>query len=302
MLLSKLSEGSGIDLSTASIRERLPEAWQERIGPGYRRVKREVQWRRQGRSLRMTASAQSLAHTVVSHRTVMLRALAGVDMQLQRNKVTNLMLAVECLDGLVLRPGEVFSFWKHVGRPTAERGFLEGVVLGNGEFTAGVGGGLCQLTNLIYWMTIHTDLTITERWRHGYDVFPDSNRTLPFASGATCAWPALDLQICNDTSHTWRLVLNVGRIDLEGAWQCDAAPTRKYRVYEANHVITNDAPGVYMRRNILRRKAFDVAGVELFDEMVCHNHARMMYDPLLGAGPVKLALEAPSAADIAPPQ
>ena len=45
------------------------------------------------------------------------------------------------------------------------------------------GGGLCQLSNLIYWMTLHTPLTITERYRHSYDVFPDSNRTQPFGSG-----------------------------------------------------------------------------------------------------------------------
>lgn len=48
-------------------------------------------------------------------------------------------------------------------------------------------------------MTIHTPLTVVERWRHTYDVFPDNNRTQPFASGATCAYPALDLQIENRT-------------------------------------------------------------------------------------------------------
>ena len=63
---------------------------------------------------------------------------------------------------------------------------MEGMILRNGRVASGVGGGLCQMTNLLYWMTLHTPLTVTERWRHGYDVFPDSNRTQPFGSGATC--------------------------------------------------------------------------------------------------------------------
>ncbi len=59
------------------------------------------------------------------------------------------------------------------------------------------------------------------------------------------------------------MALRVGRTDLEGEWQCEVQPSARYRVYEATHVITNDAPGVYMRRNILRCKAFDATGVEM---------------------------------------
>ena len=54
---------------------------------------------------------------------------------------------------------------------------------------------------------LHTPLTVTERWRHGYDVFPDSNRTQPFGSGATCFYNYMDLMVRNDTPDTWRLVL-----------------------------------------------------------------------------------------------
>lgn len=60
------------------------------------------------------------------------------------------------------------------------------MILYCGRVGTGVGGGLCQLSNLIYWMTIHTPLTIVERYKHSYDVFPDSNRTQPFSSVATC--------------------------------------------------------------------------------------------------------------------
>ncbi len=219
------------------------------------------------------------------------RELAGVDPGLQVSKETNLALACAALDGRVLQPGQQLSFWFQVGRPTAARGFLPGVVLSHGSVTTGVGGGLCQLTNLLSWMTLHTPLTVVERWRHSYDVFPDSARTLPFASGATCAWPSLDLQIENRTSQPFRLAVAVRSGELTGLWHSDTAPTRSYRVYEAQHVITNDGPGVHHRHNVLRRRVFDGDGVEIDDEQVAENHALMMYEPFLGAGPVCLPLE-----------
>ena len=80
-------------------------------------------------------------------------------MQYQYNKITNLRLAAARLDGVVLRPGETFSYWRLIGRPSRRKGYLDGIVLFCGTFRPGVGGGLCQMSNLIFWMTLHTPLT-----------------------------------------------------------------------------------------------------------------------------------------------
>ncbi|HNQ05779.1 MAG TPA: VanW family protein [Tetrasphaera sp.] len=262
-------------------------------GPWVRRAKREWHWRRCGADLDLhVATPDDFPYAVMQHSTPMLRQLQGLPMQLQHNKITNLRLAVAPLDGRVLLPGQRLSFWKIVGNPNAKRGFLEGVVLDEGTLRPGVGGGLCQLTNLIYWMTLHTPLTVVERWRHTYDVFPDNARTQPFASGATCAYPALDLQIENRTDAAYRLSLSVGQTHLVGAWSSDRAPTQAYRIYEAMHVITNEAPAIYMRRNIIRRKVLNLEGVEIGDELVTENHAQMMYEPFLPAAPVRVGIEA----------
>ena len=130
---------------------------------------------------------ENLPYVHASHATPLLRKLKDVEMQYQYNKITNLRLAVEKLDGLVLRPGETMSYWKLIGKPTYQKGYLDGLVLYCGRFDYAVGGGLCQLSNLIFWMTLHTPLTVTERYRHSHDVFPESNRTQPFGRGATCA-------------------------------------------------------------------------------------------------------------------
>ena len=107
-----------------------------------------------------------LAYKIVKHQTPLYRQLRDVDIWLQENKVVNLKLATAKIHGLILKPGETFSLWRLVGKPTKRRGYKDGMVLSNGTFHAGVGGGLCQLSNLIYWMTLHTPLTVTERWRH----------------------------------------------------------------------------------------------------------------------------------------
>lgn len=260
-------------------------------GPAYRRIKREWQWRRCGADLSLArADPSGFPYAVTSHASPMLRQLQGLPMQLQHNKITNLRLAVAPLDGRVLRPGQRLSFWKFVGNPSAKRGFLDGVVLHDGVLRPGVGGGLCQLTNLIYWMTLHTPLTVVERWRHTYDVFPDNARTQPFASGATCAYPALDLQIENRTATAYRLSLTVGESHLSGAWSSDRPARESYRLYQAVHVITTEGPGVYMRRNVIRRKVLDLDGAELGDELVSENHAQMMYEPFLPPAPVRRGL------------
>jgi len=102
---------------------------------------------------------------------------------------------------------------------------------------------MCQFTNLLFWLTLHTPLTVVERWRHSYDVFPDAGRAQPFGSGATCAWPVLDLQVANRTGVAFRLAVRVGDTDLEGAWTAGAPVVVRYEVYEVDHRITEDAPG-----------------------------------------------------------
>ncbi|MCI6255405.1 MAG: VanW family protein [Clostridiales bacterium] len=219
-----------------------------------------------------------------SHRTPLLRRLKDVDMALQHSKVTNLRLAAGRLDGVVLRPGETLSFWKQVGKPTWRKGYREGMILRNGTVASGIGGGLCQMTNLIYWMTLHTPLTVTERHRHGYDVFPDSDRKQPFGSGATCFYNYVDLMIRNDTSQTWRLSLRVGDAYLEGAWYADQPQEHRYEVYEKEHAIQGEYWGGYTRHNSPFRRVFDQAGNQVGDEFITENHAIMMYDPMLPEG------------------
>ena len=69
----------------------------------------------------MQHSKEVLPNIVKSHSSILIRKLNGVDLRLQENKVTNIMLACNKVNGLIIHPGETFSFWKTVGKATQRR-------------------------------------------------------------------------------------------------------------------------------------------------------------------------------------
>jgi vancomycin resistance protein VanW len=254
------------------------------LGKAWYVNRRRFQWYFSGTAHATRRQAESLPHIHMSHGTPMLRKLSGVDMQLQVNKKASLEIAASCIDGLLLKPGETFSFWRLVGKPTAARGFKTGFVLRNGAVAQDIGGGLCQMTNMIYWMTLHTDLKVIERWRHGFDVFPDAGRTQPFASGATCAYNYIDLQIFNPTRDTYQLRITPKGDWLYGSWRSDAPQRHKFEVFERDHEIRHEYWGGYSRHNALYRRRLEAeTGVPLGEEFITENHAILMYEPLLPA-------------------
>jgi len=250
------------------------------LGKAYFSLKRYMVWLFGGLKFAHKSDIE-LPFTCFAHETPLLRKLKDLDMYLQYNKITNMKIAVPKVTKVTLHHGETFSYWKLIGKPTRRKGYYKGMVLQNGTFTAGTGGGLCQLSNLIFWMTAHTPLTVTERHRHGYDVFPDSNRTQPFGSGATCFYNYGDLMIRNDTKQVFQLVIEITDTHLKGAWVSDKKSEYTYEVYEKEHLMQPEYWGGYTRHNLLYRKKYDLDGFVVSDEFVAENHAIMMYSPLL---------------------
>lgn len=217
----------------------------------------------------------------IKHSTPLLRQLKDVDMYLQYNKITNLSIAIKKIDGVIINPGEVFSYWKLIGKPSKRKGYKDGMVLSNGGFIPGIGGGLCQLSNLLFWMILHTPLTVIERHRHSYDVFPDSNRILPFGSGATCCYNYKDLMIKNETTLPFLIKLTLTKEDLIGTIQSIISPNYTYEIYEKEHYMKTEYLGGYSRHNSLFRKVYDINHVLVSDEYLFENHALMMYNPFI---------------------
>lgn len=268
-------------MDITALRPKKRSAFRLYVGKKYYTSKRYVQWILARKRYAKKKQTALLPHSYFTHKTMLLRELKDVDMKLQYNKIVNLKIAVSKINQIVLEPGETFSYWRTIGRPTYKKGYVDGMVLFAGSYRTGVGGGLCQLSNLIYWMTLHTPLTVVERHRHSYDVFPDSNRTQPFGSGATCSYNYLDLQIKNETDTPFQLCLKVTDSHLIGEWRGASPSLYNYDVYEKAHQITPAYFGGYIRHNQIYRKKYNRRGVLLEEEYITENHALMMYEPLL---------------------
>ncbi len=252
------------------------------LGKTFYRFKRYLDWYFSSKDYAYSISFDKLPFEVFTHKTPLIRKLQGVDLKLQYNKVKNLSIAVKKLNGVIIKPGQTFSYWKLIGKPTYRKGYLKGLVLNyNGTFTEGIGGGLCQLSNLIYWMTLHTPLTVTERYRHSHDVFPDSNRTQPFGSGATCSYNYLDLQIFNNTDNEFQLMVYMTDDYLVGEWRASSEIGTQYEVHEKEHIIEHTFWGGYIRHNKLYRRVYNSMNEVINDEYITENHALMMYQPFL---------------------
>lgn len=252
-----------------------------KLGSIYYGIQRKILWLRLNNIFVSNYQQENLPFSYFSHKTILLRNLKDVDMWMQHNKIINLKIATKKLNGILIRPGEILSYWKLIGKPTKSKGYVNGMILKNGTFSADTGGGLCQLSNLIFWMTIHTPLTVIERHRHGYDVFPDSNRTQPFGSGATCFYPYRDLMIQNNTQDTYQLYVTVGDEFLEGEWRVSSKPKYIFRIIEKNHIMKGEYWGGYSRHNELHQQKIDIEGNIIDEKLIIKNSAIMMYSPFL---------------------
>lgn len=217
---------------------------------------------------------------IKKHASLIRRRLGNVDMQLQENKAVNLSLAAPCIDRVLIRPGEIFSFWTLVGDPSARRGFRDGLVIAGGKTGSGVGGGMCQFTNLIHWMVLHSDLDIIEHHHHdGMDLFPDYGRQIPFGTGTSILYNYLDYRFQNNTDRTYQLTVWTDGEYLHGELLADRPQQYSYHIECRNEFFSREEDGVYRNNEIWRHKIDVPTGVEAEAVLLRRNHAKIAYDP-----------------------
>ena len=223
-----------------------------------------------------SVSTDFLDHIVCRHQSVLFRRLGDSDPHLQKQKVINLKIAAHKLNGLVILPGKTFSLWHAVGKPAYRTGYVDGMLLANGKVVEGVGGGLCQLSNLIYWLFLHSPLTVTERHRHAYDVFPDSGRVLPFGSGATIMYNTIDVRALNNTETALQLKIWLTDKHLKGQILSSQQVQEKCHIFEKYHCFIF-YKGKYYRYNEIWREV-SIRGQPQTVEKITTNFAPVMYE------------------------
>jgi len=113
-------------------------------------------------------------------------------------RVQNIEVAASKFHGLVIPPGEVFSFNQYLGDVTAENGFVESLIIQGDRTAVGIGGGVCQVSTTVFRAAFFGGFEIVERWAHGYRVSWYETGSGP-GLDATIYSPTVDFKFRNDT-------------------------------------------------------------------------------------------------------
>lgn len=225
-----------------------------------------------------THSNKELPNIVKSHSSILIRKLAGVDLRLQENKITNIMLACNKINGLIIHPGETFSYWSTVGPTGKKYGYKEGLVIGRKGMTSSYGGGLCQMANMIHWLVLNSPLEVTELHHHSDALFPDERRRVPFGTGTSVCYNNIDYRFKNNTDQDVQILVWCENGELCGELRSEREYPCRYKLVEENHHFKKEGDKYYRISQVYRIVIDRLTNEELYKELILDNHSAVMYD------------------------
>lgn len=209
----------------------------------------------------------------------------GFDMVYQENKVFNLKLAAKTLNGIMIRPGETFSFWRLVRHADKHTPYKDGLSVMDGKLTTAYGGGLCQMSNLLFWLFLHTPLTMIERSGHDAKEFPEPNSDEIKGVDATISEGWIDLKVRNDTDCTVQIAVTFDEMKIMGTVFTDKPPVTQYKVVNGDIEYVRDNGGIYEFVKVERIETDPDSGEETGRRLLYTNRCRIGY-PLPDGTPV----------------
>lgn len=129
-----------------------------------------------------------------------------------RNRTTNIKLASNKINGVVLMPGEKFSYNKVVGQRTVAAGYKTAAVYVGGRVENGIGGGICQVSSTLYNAVLRANLEIVSRSNHRF-----ATGYVPLSTDATVSWGGPEFVFKNTRKYPIRIVSTVtgGKIKVD---------------------------------------------------------------------------------------
>lgn len=199
-----------------------------------------------------TRSERELPFTYCEASDVLINRNSGYDIKYQLNKVHNLRLAAGTVDGVLIRPGETFSFWRLARDADRDEPYRDGLLLVDGRIVPSYGGGLCQMSNLLYWLFLHTPLTVTERRGHPVEGLPPNSGELPHGVDATIIEGWTDLKVRNDTGNTFQIRLGFDEERIYGRVMSRIPADRSYRVVNTSLTYERRGGEIYELAEVAR--------------------------------------------------
>ncbi|MBL1229594.1 VanW family protein [Enterococcus sp. BWB1-3] len=241
-------------------------------------ISRHFQDKLQKQRFASKKEAEKLPVCIYKHSSLIRRKLGNVDQHLQDNKAVNLALSTPKVSGILIRPGETFSFWKLVGSCKEKDGYQEGLMIGKEEAISGIGGGMCQFTNLIHWMVLHTPFEIVEHHHHdGVDLFPDYGRVIPFGTGTSIVYNYMDYRFKNSSDQTYQLITYTDDTHLHGELYAEKEQPYSYHVKCEDDYFSREQGIVYRNSNIYQQVIDKQTGNEIKKVLIKKNHAKVVY-------------------------
>ncbi len=235
----------------------------------------KMQW--DGAAYATRREQQELPYLLFTTSCPMYNRETGFDMVYQENKVFNLKLAAAPLDHLLIRPGETFSFWRLVRHADRDTPYRDGLAEVDGKLTIQKGGGLCQLSNLLCWMFLHTPLTLTERHGHQVKDFPEPPSDAPLGVDATVAEGWLDLRVRNDTDVTFQVVISFDQDHITGRVYTARDLGLTYEAINENLVYYRQNGTVYEGVDVVQRAIDTSSGICVSTRRMYRNQCEIGY-------------------------
>lgn len=226
-----------------------------------------------------TIKKEKLPNLISSHSSNIIRKGKGIDPVLQENKAINLELASSKINGMIIHPGEIFSFWKTVGKATKRKGYKAGRVILKNKLKPGIGGGLCNLGNTINWLVLHSPLEIVELHTHSDALDPSAElNRIPFSSGTSVSYNYIDYRFKNNSDQDVQLFIWCEDGQLKAELRSEKEFPWKYELVEENHHFIKKNDKYYRSSKIYRNAIEKSTGNLLNKELIWDNHSMVMYD------------------------
>lgn len=132
---------------------------------------------------------------------------SGYDIKYQINKIHNLKIAAKVINKIVIKPGEIFSFWQLVKNADKKTPYKNGLLLVDNKIVPAYGGGLCQLSNILFLCFLNSPLTVIERTPHSSESVRPQNQKM-VGIDATVAEGWLDLKVKNETAKDFQILIS----------------------------------------------------------------------------------------------
>ena len=119
----------------------------------------------------------------------------------QKNRANNLDIALRYLNGVIVMPGQIFSYYNKIGETTYSKGYLDAATFKGGTVVYEVGGGICQTSSTLYNVALISNMEIVERHQHGLPV-----AYVPPGRDATVYGNVLDFKFKNTRNYPVKIV------------------------------------------------------------------------------------------------